>query len=133
MTRKRFEASHSVDASNRLVDTHRSSRYRTDCHFTVGQQQLAKCSSAVFKLDQCSLGWRSICSDFFLGLECLDRGSLIRGIGRSSHFTGYQNRVSHRLRAQLRSAHIFKPAGHRTEFAFLACDFGQTRRVVERM
>ena len=133
MTRKRFEASDSIDASNRLVDTHRSSRYRTDCHFTVGQQQLAKCSSAVFKLDQCLLGWRSICSEFFLGIECFDRASLNGGIGWSADFTGYQTRLSHRLSAQLCSAHIFKPAGHRTEFAFLACDFGQTRRVVERM
>jgi len=37
---KRFEASDSVDASNRLVCTHRSTRYRAECHFAVGGLQL---------------------------------------------------------------------------------------------
>jgi hypothetical protein len=66
MTRKRFEASDSVDASHRLVYTHRSTSYRAECHCAVGPLQLAKCFRAVFKLDHCLLGWRSICSDFCL-------------------------------------------------------------------
>jgi hypothetical protein len=50
-TRKRFKASDSVDARNRLVCGHRSTGYRTECHFAVGLPQLAKCFRAVFKLD----------------------------------------------------------------------------------
>lgn len=133
VSRKRFEASDRVDAGNRLVSTHRSTRYRAECHFAVGPLQLAKCFRAVFKLDDCLLGWHSICSDFLLPMERLDWGSLIAGVWQSAHFTGYQDRVSHRLRAQPRGAHIFRPTGHRPQFAFLARDLGQTRRVVERM
>jgi hypothetical protein len=72
VTRKRFEASDSIDASNRLVYTHRSTRYRAEGHFAVVQLQLAECFRAVFKLDQCLAIWSSICSDFFLRIECLD-------------------------------------------------------------
>ena len=132
MTRKRFEPSDSVDASNRLVHTHHSTCYPADCQFAVGPLQLANCFSAVFKLDKCLLGWRFTCSGVFLRIERLDWGSLIRGVWQSAHFTGYQHRVSHRLSAQLCSAHIFRPARHRPKFAFLARDLGQTRRVVER-
>src|SRR5262249_55976168 len=41
VTRERFKASHSVDASDRFVCTHRSTGYRTECHFAVGLLQLA--------------------------------------------------------------------------------------------
>jgi hypothetical protein len=80
VTRKRFESSDSVDASNRLVCTHRSTRYRAECHFAVGPLELAKCFRAMFKFDHCLLGWRSICSDFFLPIERLNWGRLIRGV-----------------------------------------------------
>src|SRR5215469_14960768 len=101
VTRKRFEASDSIDASNRLVCTHRSAGYRAECHYAVGPLQLTKRNRAVFKLQHCLLGWRSICSDFFLSIERLDWGSLIRAVWQSAHFTGDQDRVSHRLRTQL--------------------------------
>jgi hypothetical protein len=133
VTRKRFEASDRVDSSNRLVCTHRSARYRAECHFAVGPLQLAKCFRAVFKFDDCLLGWRSICRGFFLSIGRLEWASLITGVWQSAHFTGYQDRLSHRLRAQPRSAHIFRPARRRPQFAFLARDLGQTRRVVERV
>ena len=55
VTRKRFKASDGVDASDRLVCTHRSTGYRTECHFAVGLLQLTKCFRAVFKLDDGSL------------------------------------------------------------------------------
>src|SRR5215469_871218 len=56
VTRKRFEASDSVDPSNRLVCTQRSTGCRAECHFAVVQLQLAKCFRAVFKLDHCLVG-----------------------------------------------------------------------------
>ena len=74
VTRKSFEASDSVDASNRFVRTHPASRYRAECHFAVGQLQLAKCFRAVFKLDYCLLGWRSVRVDSFLLIDRLDWG-----------------------------------------------------------
>ena len=88
MTRKRFEASDSIYASNRLVCTHRSAGYRAECHYAVGPLQLAKRNRAVFKLDHCLLGWRSIASDFFLPIERLEGGSLIMAVWQSAHFTG---------------------------------------------
>jgi hypothetical protein len=99
VTRQRFEPSDSVDASNRLVCTHRPNGYRAKCHCTVGTLQLAKCFRAVFKLDHCLVGWRSICSYLLLPIEYLDRGSLISGVWQRAHFTGYQDRVSHCIRA----------------------------------
>jgi hypothetical protein len=72
VTRKRFEAPDSVDASDRLVCTYRSTCYRAECHFPVGPLQLAQCLRAVFKLDHCLLGWRSICSDFFPPIKRFD-------------------------------------------------------------
>jgi hypothetical protein len=133
VTRKCFEASDSVDPSDRLICTHRPSCYRAECQFAVGLLQLAKCFCAVLKPDQCWLGWRSIYTDFFLPVKRLNCGSLVSGIWQSANFAGYQNRISHRLGAQPRSARIFRPVGHRPEFAFLARDLSQTRRVVERM
>jgi hypothetical protein len=132
VTRKRFKASDRVDAGNGLVCTHRSTRYRAECHLAVGPLQLAKCFRAVFKFDDCLLGRRSIWG-FFLPIGRLDGDSVITGVWQSAHFTGYQDRLSHRLRAQPRGAHIFRPARRRPQFAFLARDLGQTRRVVERM
>jgi hypothetical protein len=133
VTRKRFEASDSVDASNRLVCAHRSTRYRAECRFAVGPLQLAQHIRAVFKLNHCLLGLCSVCSDFFLSIERLDWGRLIMVVWQSAHFTGYQDRVSHCLYAQLRSPRIFRPAGHWPEFTFLLRNLGQARRVVERM
>jgi hypothetical protein len=133
VTRKRFEASDSVSASHRLVCTYHSTGYRAECHFAVGQLQLAKCFRAVFKLDHGLPGWGSTCGDFFLPIERLERGSVVSGVRQSAHFTGYHDRVLHRFRAQLRSARIFRLAGYRPKIAFLARDLGQTRRVVERM
>ena len=133
MPRQRFETPDSLDARNRLVCTYRSTRYRAEGLFAVGGLQVTKCFRAVFKLHHCLLGWRSICGDFFLPAEGLDWGSRIRGVWQSAHFTGYQDRVSHRLRAQLGSPHVFRPPGYPPKFAFLARDLGQTRSVVERM
>ncbi|HEX8797472.1 MAG TPA: hypothetical protein VF772_02615, partial [Terriglobales bacterium] len=87
MTRKCFKASDSVDASDRLICTHRSTRYRAECHFAVGLLQLAKCFCVAFKLDNCLLGWRSIYTDFFLPIKRPNRGSLIGGGWQSTHFT----------------------------------------------
>ena len=56
MTRKGFEASDSVDASNRFVCTHRSTRNRAECYFAVDRLQFAKRFRAVLKLDHCLLG-----------------------------------------------------------------------------
>jgi hypothetical protein len=133
MTRKRFEPSDCVDASDRLVCTHRSNRYRSECDFAVGLLQLAKFFGTVFKLNHCVFGWRSMRSDFFLPIEHLDWGSLIRGVWQRAHFPGYQDGVSHRRGAQLRSSHIFRSDGRRPKFALLARDLGKTRSVVERM
>jgi hypothetical protein len=133
VTRKRFETSDSIDASNRLVGTHHSAGYRTECHFAVSPLQLAKSFRTVFKLDHCLIGWRSNCSDFFLPIDRLDWGSLIRAVWQSAHFIRYQDRVSHRLRTQPRSTHIFRPTGREPQFTFLARDLGQTRSVFERM
>ena len=72
VTRKRFEAPDSVDASNRLVCADRSTRDRAECRFAMGRLQLAKCFRAAFKLDQCLPGWPSTGSDFFLLFERLD-------------------------------------------------------------
>jgi hypothetical protein len=133
VTRKRFKASDSVETSNRLVCTHRSAGYRTEYHCAVGPLQLAKCFRAVFKPGHRWLDGRASCGNFFLPIERLDRGSLLRGAWQSAHFTGYQDGVSHRFRAQLRSARIFRPAWRRPKFVFLASDLGQTGRLVKRM
>jgi len=111
MARKRLKASHRVDASDRLVCTHRSIRYRAEGHFAVGLLQLAKCSCAVFKLDHGLLGWGSIYSDFFLSFGRRDGSRPIWGVRQSARFTGYQDGVSHCLRAQPHGARIFRPAG----------------------
>src|SRR5215472_11278075 len=71
VTRERFEAADSVDASNRLVCAHRSSRDRAECRFAVRRLQLAECFRAVFQLDQCLPGWPSIGRDFLLRFERL--------------------------------------------------------------
>ena len=55
VTRERFKVSDCVDASNRLVCTHRSTGDRTERHFAVSLLQFAKCFRAVFKLDHCLL------------------------------------------------------------------------------
>jgi hypothetical protein len=133
VTRKGFEASDSIDESHRLVCTHRSNRKRAECRFAMGRLQFAKCFRAVFKLHHCLLGGRSACGDFFLPIEPLDWCRVIKGVWQSAHFAGYQDRGSHRFRAQPRSAHIVRPAGHRHKFGFLARDLGQARCVVERM
>ena len=99
----------------------------------MGPLQLAKCFRAVFKLHHCLLGWHSTRSDFFLLIEPLDWGRMIADVSESAHFAGYQDRVSHRLRAQPRGGHIVRSGGHRLKFDFLARDLGQTRRVVEGM
>ena len=83
VTRKRFEASDSVDVSNRFVCTHRSARNRVECHSTVGLLELAKCVRTVCKLHDGLLGWRSIRSHFFLPIERLDLGSPISGVWQS--------------------------------------------------
>src|SRR5262245_30830419 len=95
-----FEAADGVDASNRLLCTHNSEGYRTEGQFAVGRLQLVKCFRAVLKLDHCLLGWF---------LSCGDWGGLTRDVWHSTHFTADQDRVSHRLRAQFRSAHVFSP------------------------
>jgi len=131
--RKRVEASNRVDASHRLVCSYRSTRDRAERRFAVLRLQLVKCVRAVFKLDQGLLRRRSRCSDLLLAIERLVWGGPMKGTRQSAYFIGNQDRVPHRLCAQLSRACIFRPAGCRSELAFLACDLGQTRRVVERM
>src|SRR5262245_66583131 len=94
VTRQRFEASDDVDASNRLVCTHRATRDRAECHFAMGPLQLAKRVRAVFKLSNGLLGWRSLCTDVCLHIERIDWGSLITGVRQSAHFIGDRDRVS---------------------------------------
>ena len=97
--RQRFETPDSLDARNRLVCTYRSTRYRAEGLFAVGGLQVTKCFRAVFKLDHCLLGWRSIRGDSLLRIKRLDWGSLSRVLWQGAHFTGYQDRVSHCIRA----------------------------------
>lgn len=107
--RKRFEASDRSYASNRLEGTHRSVGYQTKCCFPVGRLQLSKCFRAVFKLGHRFFGWRSI-NACLLPVERLDWGGLITNCWQSAHFSGDHDRVSHRVCAQLRSVHNFRPA-----------------------
>src|SRR5262245_5809689 len=62
-----------------------------------------------------------------------DWGSRIRAVWQSADFTGNHRRVSHRLCAQLSGTHIVSAPVRRAQFAFLARDLGETRRVLERM
>ena len=124
MTRKRFEASDGVDASNRVVCTHCSTRDRAECHFAVGLLEFAKCVRAVCKLDEGLLGWPFLSSHFFRPIVRLDWGIVIGVVWQSAHFTGDHDRVSHRFRAQSRRTHIVRSAGHRPQFAFLARNLG---------
>ena len=133
VVRKRVEASDRVDASHRLVCSHGSTCDRAECLFAVSPLQLAKRVRAAFELDQGLLRRRSMCGDFLLSIERLDPGSLMKGVWQSAHFIGNQYCMAHRLRAQPRSAFIFRPLAQRPNGACLACDLGQTRRVVERM
>lgn len=133
MARKRFEVSDSVDSSNRLVRTRCSTADRAECRRAMGPLQLVKCFRAVFKMGQRLVGWRSSRSDFFLLNERLDQGGLISGVGQSTYCTGYQDCVSHRLRAQLGGAHVFRTAGQRSKIVLLARNLCQAGRVVEGM
>jgi hypothetical protein len=72
VARERLEASDGVDASNRLVCAHRSTRDRAKCHFTVIRLQLAKCVRTLFELGHDLLDWRSMQSDSILAIRRLD-------------------------------------------------------------
>ena len=54
--RQRVEAPDGVDASYRLVRTHRSARDRAECRFAVRPLQLVQCVRTVLELDYGLLG-----------------------------------------------------------------------------